>query len=79
MVAQEQPLIHKVSIALATCLIGVSSVGAQEWARDIFTSFRHEFGTPARNVKTVYAFEIENKYATGVGRELWSTKLLSGY
>ena len=59
-------MIRKVSIALATCLIGVSSVGAQEWARDMFTSFRHEFGTLARNAKTVYAFEIENKYATDV-------------
>lgn len=57
---------RQLSIALACVLAACSVSNAQEWARDMFDSTRHNFGALARGSKSQHAFTITNKYKEDV-------------
>lgn len=48
-------------LAALGVLVASSSVSANDWARSMFTSTNHDFGTVARAAKTEYRFEFENR------------------
>ena len=58
--------------ALLLVLATVANASAQEWAKKLFQTHSHDFGTVARGSKTVYEFEIENIY--DLTRELAKAK-----
>lgn len=39
-----------------------STLNAQDWARQMFTEFEHDFGTVAKNEKAEYRFAIKNNF-----------------
>lgn len=39
-----------------------STAAAQDWARQMFTEFEHDFGTVAKNEKAEYRFAIKNNF-----------------
>ncbi len=54
------------SALLLVVVTGATSVEAQDWARQMFKEFRHDFGTVARFAKTEFAFEFNNPYVEDV-------------
>jgi hypothetical protein len=48
--------------ALVLIFLASTQAPAQEWAKKLFKTHQHDFGTVARGAKTVYEFEIENVY-----------------
>jgi len=55
-------LILLVSLPLFFGSCVVSSADAQDWARQMFTEFEHDFGTVAKNEKAEYRFAIKNNF-----------------
>lgn len=55
-------MIRRLTIAALLVLLSVANVSAQEWAKKLFQTHSHDFGTVARGSKTIYEFEIENIY-----------------
>lgn len=51
-----------VAVALAFIFIGASPAAAQEWAKKMFQSTKHDFGTVARGSKQEYKFRFTNIY-----------------
>jgi hypothetical protein len=56
----------RVIILAFVALVGVSPVHAQQWARKMFTTTAHDFGTVARGAKTEFRFPIKNLYVEDV-------------
>ena len=52
-------------VTLIACL-GSSTLFAQNWARKMFETTEHEFGTVARNSKTEFEFKLTNIYVADV-------------
>lgn len=48
--------------ALLLVLVAAANAPAQEWAKKLFQTHNHDFGTVARGSKTIYEFEMENIY-----------------
>lgn len=48
-------------LAAAALLLCPNAVYAADWARGMFSTTNHEFGTVARSAKTEYRFEFENR------------------
>jgi len=60
-----------VLLAILLCLLGVSTVGAQEgaaqdWAKAMFDHTSHDFGVVARGAKVQHRFKLENIYLEDV-------------
>ncbi|PHR98262.1 MAG: hypothetical protein COA78_26400 [Blastopirellula sp.] len=55
-------MFRKLSITIAIFAFSCANVSAQDWAKKMFTVTSHDFGTVARGSKTVFRFEIQNKY-----------------
>ena len=55
-------MICRIVVTLGLLLAIGSSAKAQEWAREMFNTTEHDFGTVARGAQSEYAFEIENIY-----------------
>ena len=53
-------------LALATILAGGHSVRAQSWARKMFPTASHDFGTMARGSNAEFTFELNNIYREDV-------------
>lgn len=51
-----------VAIALAVIFAGGSHASAQEWAKKMFKTTKHDFGTVARGSKQEYGFRFTNIY-----------------
>ncbi len=51
-----------VALLIAVGLVATGQVGAQEWARKMFTVTSHNFGTVAKGSKTEYRFVFRNIY-----------------
>lgn len=49
-------------IALTLVLLAAAQAPAQEWAKQLFKTHSHDFGTVARGSKTIYEFEMENVF-----------------
>jgi hypothetical protein len=56
------PVLRSLSVAVLLLVAGASSAAAQEWARKMFVTASHDFGTLARGSKAEFAFELENIY-----------------
>ena len=55
-------MIRKTAYALLLTLVAGSSVFGQEWARKMFETTTHEFGSVARGAKAEYGFVLKNIY-----------------
>ena len=55
-------MFRKLSIAIAIFAFSCVDVSAQDWAKKMFTVTSHNFGTVARGSKTIFRFEVQNKY-----------------
>ena len=56
-----RPSMHSLH-ALICALLMVNCCQAQDWAKKLFETTAHDFGTVARGAKTVYRFKIRNPY-----------------
>lgn len=56
------PVFRTAIYATLIALLLVSSSSAQEWARKMFESTSHDFGTVARGAKSVHRFKVTNIY-----------------
>jgi len=54
------------TFALCICLLATSPSQAQKWARDMFESTSHDFGTVARGSKAEFEFPFSNIYKEDV-------------
>jgi len=47
-------------------LVAAAPAPAQQWARDMFATTSHDFGTVARGAETEFAFELQNIYVEDI-------------
>ncbi|MFZ5833219.1 MAG: DUF1573 domain-containing protein [Planctomycetota bacterium] len=59
-------LIRPLAVALALSFLPCPPAAAQEWARKMFATTAHDFGTVARGAKVEYPFTLENIYEEDV-------------
>lgn len=54
------------SLAIAVVALATPSLPAQDWARDLFSTHSHDFGTVVRNAKAEFTFPMKNIYLEDV-------------
>ncbi len=59
-------MVRKVAFGLLVTLCAASSVCGQEWARKMFETSQHDFGTVAAGAKAEYEFALTNIYVEDV-------------
>jgi hypothetical protein len=59
-------VLSRVIVLAFVAIFGVAPAHAQQWARKMFTSTAHDFGTVARGAKTEFRFPIKNLYVEDV-------------
>ena len=59
-------MFKKAVLTLAVGVVIVSPALSQEWARKMFETTRHDFGSVARTSKTEYEFVLKNLYVEDV-------------
>jgi len=57
---------RKVLLAFALCCLSFQSAQAQQWARKMFATTSHDFGTIARGAEAEFRFELTNLYVEDV-------------
>ena len=55
-------VLRKLILAQLILLALTGSLSAKEWARKMFATLHHDFGTVARGAKVEFAFELQNIY-----------------
>jgi hypothetical protein len=58
--------VKRIVPVLLLALLSASSASAQDWAKKMFQTTEHDFGTVARGAKAEFAFEFENLYEEDV-------------
>jgi hypothetical protein len=59
-------MLRKVSFVLFLAAMAVSAAEGQEWARQMFKTSSHDFGSVARGAKAEFRFELSNIYLEDV-------------
>jgi len=59
-------LFRQLFVAAVACLSLAGSANAQDWARKMFNTLSHDFGTVARGARAEYRFEVTNLYKEDV-------------
>ena len=59
-------MLRSVFSGLALVLLTASSLPAQDWARHLFETTEHDFGSVARGAKAEYAFVVCNNLQSDV-------------
>lgn len=59
-------MLSRVLVLAFFVLVGVAPAHAQQWARKMFATTAHDFGTVARGAKTEFRFPIKNLYVEDV-------------
>ena len=54
------------AVLLGVFVVCVTPVAAQDWAKSLFESHRHDFGVVARGGKAEYSFKITNRYQQAI-------------
>ncbi|MGW8256595.1 MAG: DUF1573 domain-containing protein [Thermoguttaceae bacterium] len=57
---------RKILLLFVVCFFCVSPLLAQQWAKSMFKTTEHDFGSCAHNARTEYAFVFENLYLEDV-------------
>jgi hypothetical protein len=59
-------MLHRISGAFLVCILAVSPLFGQDWAKKMFKETSHDFGTVARSAKAEHAFEVTNIFMEDV-------------
>lgn len=59
-------MVRKAAFMLLLLLAGASPAAGQEWAKSMFETTSHDFGTVARNAKTEYSFVFKDIWSEDV-------------
>jgi hypothetical protein len=53
---------HTIALVILSFLVGLPTAAGQEWARKLFETTNHDFGTVARGSKQEFSFAVKNIY-----------------
>jgi hypothetical protein len=59
-------MLHRIVIASVLIALGTTAAAGQEWARKMFETTEHDFGSVARYSKAEFAFKLKNIYLEDV-------------